>query len=40
MTGTVPESIQVPTSTPTDSKIKMATIMEVMVSRMPFCSSP
>ena len=39
MTGTVPEIIQVPTRTPTASRIKMATIMEVMVSLMPFCRS-
>ena len=39
MTGTVPLAIHVPTSTPTASRIKMATIINETVSLMPCCSS-
>lgn len=39
MTGTVPLAIHVPTSTPTASRIKMATIIDETVSLMPCCSS-
>ena len=39
MTGTVPLAIHVPTSTPTASRIKMATIIDETVSLMPCWSS-